>query len=500
MSKAKIRSQLLQLVDSDSEDGIGGTSLGVTVAQLSKPTRAASTMPPKKARVGRQAANKVTKPAPKTSTSKARSSDRIAAAVDEVTTGKKTSGKTTGAFAKGTGRGRERRPAAADVDEVEDTVMSDAPNAAIETPPAAKQKGARGRPKKVAVEAEPQPSGVRRGRKAVGRKAEPDTTVEEVSEIPETQQPDAANSDVDDNHDDLEDLPVSQSPGRAKVGRGGVPASASKRTLHTSSPEMGDPALRRRLGEMTQKYESLEHKYRDLKEIAVKEAERNFDKLKKQSEDKSKAAEELIATLKSELAAQEESSKETQRLKKELEASESKADNLQAKITSLTASLNDHKSEMKSLNLKLSAARSTEAAAAAAATAKVPSSAIKGGSGAAAAHRLAAATASEATLAAQKKEDLYGDLTGLIVRSVKREGGEDVFDCIQTGRNGIDISPDEGGGEAHCHYTPQLEANRDRALIAVLPDFLVDEISFPQAQAGKFYARVLKALNESAEG
>jgi hypothetical protein len=69
----------------------------------------------------------------------------------------------------------------------------------------------------------------------------------------------------------------------------------------------------------------------------------------------------------------------------------------------------------------------------------VPGSAIKGGS--TAAHRLAAASASEATLAAQKKEDLYGDLTGLIVRSVKREGGEDVFDCIQTGRNGSMFRP-----------------------------------------------------------
>jgi hypothetical protein len=58
---------------------------------------------------------------------------------------------------------------------------------------------------------------------------------------------------------------------------------------------------------------------------------------------------------------------------------------------------------------------------------------MKGSTGAS---RLAAANASEATLAAQKKENLYGDLTGLIVRSVKREGGEDVFDCIQTGRNG----------------------------------------------------------------
>jgi hypothetical protein len=299
MSKAKVRSHLLQLVDSDSEDGIGGSSLGV--AQHSKTTKSKSTMPPKKGKVGRQAANKITKPAPKTTASRSRASDQIAAAVDEVTTSGRTTGKKkkssnaeADAPGKGPGRGRGRKRAATDDEEEEDddTEMNEAP-AVPESPPATKQKGARGRPKKVLVEAEPQPTGSRRGRKPTGRKAEPDTTMEEVSEIPETQQPDATQSDVDDEHDDLADLPVSRTPERAKAGRGSaaVPSSVSKRPLHSLSPDKGDPALRRRLGEMTQKYESLEHKYRDLKEVAVREAERNFDKLKKQSEEKSKGSE-----------------------------------------------------------------------------------------------------------------------------------------------------------------------------------------------------------------
>lgn len=47
----------------------------------------------------------------------------------------------------------------------------------------------------------------------------------------------------------------------------------------------------------------------------------------------------------------------------------------------------------------------------------------------------------EAAKDAQKrvlKEELYGDLTGLIIRDIKHreEDGEDVYDCIQTGRNG----------------------------------------------------------------
>jgi hypothetical protein len=166
--------------------------------------------------------------------------------------------------------------------------MTEAPAPDVATPPATKQKGSRGRPKKTAVEIEPQPTGTRRGKRPPTRDAEPEA--HEISEIPETQQQEAMQSDAEDGHDDLADLPLSQSPDRAKSGRGGapVPSSVSKRPLQPSSPEKGEPALRRRLGEMTQKYESMELKYRDLKEIAVKEAERNFDKLKKQSEEKSK--------------------------------------------------------------------------------------------------------------------------------------------------------------------------------------------------------------------
>ncbi|KAL2261715.1 hypothetical protein VTK26DRAFT_3537 [Humicola hyalothermophila] len=449
-------------------------------------------MPPaKKAKAGRPAATKEPKPAPqngvadKTHTKKRkRTADTMSDASEQPP-----------AKAPGRGRGRKR---AADEQEEEDNATSEAPP----TSPAAKPKGRRGRPKKVVVdEAEPQPAASQKGRKPA-MKTDPG---EDLSEIPETQQPDAEQSEDEDEDDEIE-----QPSPQVEVSRsnGPTPSSPSKRPIHTDS---SDPALRRRLGELTQKHEALELKYRDLREIGVKEAERNFDKLRKQSEEKSKAADQLIAALKSELAAQKEASKEIQRLKKQLEASESKADSLQARVTELTTSLSDSKSEIKSLNLKLTAARNAEAAATAAANKIVPGSAMKkGGAGAATANRLAAGAASEAIqqamLAAQKKEDLYGDLTGLIVRSVKREDGEDRFDCLQTGRNGtlhfkLAIEVDGAGdGEAHCHYTPQLDANRDRALIAVLPGFLVDEISFPQAQAGKFYARVLKALNEQPEG
>jgi hypothetical protein len=46
------------------------------------------------------------------------------------------------------------------------------------------------------------------------------------------------------------------------------------------------------------------------------------------------------------------------------------------------------------------------------------------------------AEAAHAAQVAQLKEDLYSDLTGLILRGVEIGSEADVYDCIQTGRNG----------------------------------------------------------------
>lgn len=108
-----------------------------------------------------------------------------------------------------------------------------------------------------------------------------------------------------------------------------------------------------------------------------------------------------------------------------LDLSEAKCDTLRTTIDGLNTSLDDARSEIKTLNTKLVAARNAEAASRA-----PPGSVLKSTT---AASRQAS---SEAVHAAQAKEDLYTDLTGLIVRGFKQEGEDDVFDCIQTGRNG----------------------------------------------------------------
>lgn len=198
-------------------------------------------------------------------------------------------------------------------------------------------------------------------------------------------------------------------------------------------------------------------------------------------------------------------------MKKQLEASETQVNELQTRVSGLTASVAESKTEIKSLNMKLSAARSMD-------TTKVSGSAIKGSS-------MKGLLSQPSNLAAQMKEDLFADLTGLIIRSAKRERGEDVYDCIQTGRNGskrfYSLSPgqpingsanhrtalhfklsvpsdpsSDSFEDAQTLYTPHLDENRDRDLIDILPDFLVEPIGFARKDTGKFYARVLKALND----
>jgi hypothetical protein len=173
--------------------------------------------------------------------------------------------------------------------EEDDVVMEDAPEE-----PTAKPKTTRGRPKKTAAVEETKEAAkpTRRapaGRKPAVKRVEVVVPEEEdMTEIPETQPPGAypAGSEEDEEErGQLQNLPASDPVEKTRQ----IPSSPSKRPLYSSSSEGGgDPALRRRLGEMTQKYESLERKYADLKEVAVREAERNFDRLKKQTDEKAK--------------------------------------------------------------------------------------------------------------------------------------------------------------------------------------------------------------------
>lgn len=56
--------------------------------------------------------------------------------------------------------------------------------------------------------------------------------------------------------------------------------------------------------------------------------------------------------------------------------------------------------------------------------------------------------------------------------------------------NDTDIPYDD----ADIKYTPLLDANRDRDILQLLPDYLSEEITFPRSQAAHFYSRVVETL------
>ena len=103
---------------------------------------------------------------------------------------------------------------------------------------------------------------------------------------------------------------------------------------------------------------------------------------------------------------------------------------LESQVKDLSSQLSSAHIETTTLQTKLAAARNASTAVDAIGS-KGPGSAVKG----AGANRPVVASA-ETALAAQLKEDLYSDLTGLIIRDVKKRESDHVYDCIQTGING----------------------------------------------------------------
>jgi hypothetical protein len=222
--------------------------------------------------------------------------------------------------------------------------------------------------------------------------------------------------------------------------------------------------------------------------------------------------------LKADAAAQSSLAKESRGLKKKVESQLEEMATLRAQVAQVKASLEEAHAQNKTLSTKLAANRNTAASVESANT-KVPGGNANGGI-----RIMGTAEAAQVAQAAQLKEDMYSDLTGLIIRGVKRDAEDDVFDCIQTGRNGSK-APDfsyphlmltedialhfklsaanekasESYDDAQCQYVPQLDPGRDGGLMELLPDYLVDEITFPRPQAAKFYARVVKALTEKVE-
>lgn len=118
-------------------------------------------------------------------------------------------------------------------------------------------------------------------------------------------------------------------------------------------------------------------------------------------------------------------------LRKQIAGLEADNTRLAAESKTLAASLQTTQNETKALSAKLAAARSSAQPEAK----TVQGSAMKSRNGVNGPNN-AAMSKSEESQIMKLKEELYSDLTGLMIRNVKRLEDEDVYDCIQTGRNG----------------------------------------------------------------
>lgn len=218
------------------------------------------------------------------------------------------------------------------------------------------------------------------------------------------------------------------------------PENASRRRAGSASDteRAGDPNLRRKLGDVTRKFENIDLKYRNLKEVGIVEANANMEKLRRQCEVTTSASTELIESLKNELAMQMPLAQEAKQLQVDLRNSKTETAEYRETVSNLESSLTAAQNEIKALQAKLAASRSS-ATSVESANAKTPGSAIKNSSQVRTV-MVGSAEAAQAAQTAQLKEDLYSDLTGLIIRNVKRTEEGDAYDCIQTGRNGSEFS------------------------------------------------------------
>ncbi|KAK4499513.1 hypothetical protein PRZ48_010028 [Zasmidium cellare] len=366
-----------------------------------------------------------------------------------------------------------------------------------------------------------------------GRQTKRAPSPEPLMTIPETQQdPEQFEDDVEQSIEaDPENMDIEKEPTPKQVqkfyqrapsvpiqplqprpsARPGVrsgsaqPAYSRARSGSASGNERrgGDPELRRQLNELTKNYENLQLKYESLEDVGKTQAESNFDKLKRASDQKARDAHDLITSLKKELAELKKStssnSSETTGLQKQITTLTTTNDKLTTERDDLKSKLQVSQNETKSLEAKLIQARQQLSTSAQEAKAQADKKNLP-------------AVGGDALKEAKMKENLYADLTGLIIRGVKQRESEDEYDCIQTGRNGtlhfhLSIANDTttlhpktpsnlSYEDAEFAYEPLLDESRDRELLDLLPDYLTEEICFPRNHAQRFYGKVVDSMTK----
>ncbi|KAF8472035.1 chromosome segregation protein Csm1/Pcs1-domain-containing protein [Kalaharituber pfeilii] len=255
-----------------------------------------------------------------------------------------------------------------------------------------------------------------------------------------------------------------------------------------------EASLKQQLEGITKKFEEADRKLKALSKLRVTDAEQALEDYKKNMEARIAKSEDLTTALQKDLNAKQDLIIENKRLRKQLASKEAEIIAVQKQLEELEKEIYDVQTENQTLQAKLSIARSHV---------PVPGSAVKkhsrdqslvnGNS-----HNDSIPPGWEAAA----KEELYGDLSGLTILSIKLLPDNPnlrVFDCIQTGKNGtlhfkLTTPCNSMHPEDEFTFTPHLDQNRDRVIYALLPEYLREEITFARGNATRFYVKVLNVV------
>ncbi|KAI5837968.1 chromosome segregation protein Csm1/Pcs1-domain-containing protein [Morchella snyderi] len=302
--------------------------------------------------------------------------------------------------------------------------------------------------------------------------------------------------EIDTEEDDLSQVPIKVViPGRGK-GKSQISAGDEK-------------ALR----DLQEAYEELQSRYDKLQEAKESEPERALKEFRKNMKEKDEERNKVISNLQAELKAQQALFGESRAVQKKLIAKEAEVSKLQEKVQELSKSLHDQQNENQVISAKLAQAQHQIAQAQTQKNnAQAPGSAVKSGyRGPLGAPK---ANLNMAADDAKLKEDLYADLCGLIIVNVKKDNECNVFECLQTGVDGLAIhfklsvptqstkskkaSNHEGKNSGDIDeidddevlFIPLIDQVRDKSVIEILPTYLRGEISFQKDHMTKFYQKI----------
>ncbi|KAK9431165.1 chromosome segregation protein Csm1/Pcs1-domain-containing protein [Lipomyces doorenjongii] len=253
------------------------------------------------------------------------------------------------------------------------------------------------------------------------------------------------------------------------------PADDVKQKMELIMPASSDPyqALQKH-------YDALQTRFSRLSELRETTAEAALSSYRESAERRYAAADELITTLRAELG---ERSKEIKEMSSRVEEA-TKADHA---LDDLEKTVQKLRQENAILQSKLFG-------------------------------RGAVAAAGGSSAIGQLKEDLFSDLSGLIIRDVRVEDDKTVYDCLQTGRNGAfhykisiprntteaglahgsSTANGSGGGyeDTEITFVPMLDDKRDALLMSLLPDYFTEPLTFLRSAAAQCYWKISQALQK----